>query len=82
MKSPADAYYGECPVEVSIQLVGDISNKVLTENLRALEQDGIVQSINGEGRHRYGVTASGERLMPILHALGEWAEQHTEGAHG
>jgi len=48
----------------------EISHKVLTQNLRELEEARIVEH---EGA-TYGVTAAGAGLMPILHALGQWSE--------
>ena len=49
-----------------------ISNKVLSENLRALEYDRIIVK-DDEGR--YGLSPVGSALLPIFKALGEWGQQ-------
>ena len=56
--------------------VDGISPKVLTENLRALEQAGVISRTEDEGIRMYAMTLSGKGLLPALHALGEWADKH------
>lgn len=56
--------------------VGGISPKVLTENLRALEHSGVITRIETQGVRVYSLTPTGQRLHPILRAMGEWAELH------
>ncbi len=56
-----------------------ISGKVLTETLRDLERDGLVQRhVYAEvpPRVEYELTALGRTLHAPLQALGTWAEQH------
>lgn len=55
-----------------LESIAGISPKVLTENLRKLEADGVVKHDD----ELYAVTESGQKLMEPLHALGQWAEQH------
>ncbi len=55
-----------------LEAVPGISAKVLTQNLRELEDHGVVQHTD----KLYSVTESGQKLMQPLHALGEWADQH------
>ena len=59
--------------------IGGISQKVLTETLRRLEHNGLVE------RHRYAeapprveyeLTPPGRDLLVPLRALGDWADQH------
>lgn len=57
---------------VALESIAGISAKVLTENLRKLEEDGVVKHDD----ELYTVTESGQKLMEPLHALGQWAEQH------
>lgn len=57
------------------RLVPDLSDKVLTERLRDLEGDGLVERTRGEdGRSRYSVTSRAAGLRPTLQALYEWGE--------
>jgi DNA-binding HxlR family transcriptional regulator len=59
--------------------VDGISGKVLTETLRDLERDGLVQRrVYAEvpPRVEYELTALGHTLHAPLLALGTWAEQH------
>ncbi len=54
-----------------------ISHKMLSLELRKLEDAGIVRRTEFGGyplRVEYDLTASGERLMPLIDALGEWWE--------
>lgn len=55
-----------------LESIDGISAKVLTENLRKLEADGVIEHQD----ELYAATESGKKLMAPLHALGEWAEQH------
>ena len=54
-----------------------ISHKMLTLELRKLEDAGIVQRTEFAGyplRVEYDLTPAGERLVPLIDALGEWWE--------
>lgn len=56
-----------------------ISQKVLTDSLRALEADGIVtRTVFAEvpPRVEYALSDLGETLRPILDAMQEWGEMH------
>lgn len=57
-----------------------VSAKVLTEQLRQLESDGIVYlkivSEQGVQLSKYGFTAYGATLIPILDSLGDWGLMH------
>lgn len=56
------------------------SAKVLTEQLRQLEADGLIYrtvETRGEVRlSRYGYTPYGATLIPVLDAVGEWGLKH------
>ena len=56
--------------------VDGISPKVLTENLRALEHAGVIGRTEDGGIRMYAMTPSGKELEPVLHAMGEWADNH------
>lgn len=59
-----NAFLGEMP---------GISHKVLTQQLRALERDGIVErSINAKKVVTYGMTEFGRTLRPALTELAAW----------
>lgn len=56
-----------------------ISQKMLTQNLRALERDGIVSRTvhpSSPVRIEYRLTPLGLSLLPPLQALREWATAH------
>ena len=57
-----------------------ISQKVLTSQLRALEDDGLVsRTVYPEvpPRVEYSLTTTGMSLYPILHLLAEWSEKNS-----
>src|SRR2546427_4937693 len=54
-----------------------ISDRVLTERLRELETEGIVERLVDPGppvRVSYRLTARGRALQPVLAAVADWAE--------
>ena len=56
-----------------------ISHKVLTENLRALEEDGLVKrTVYDEvpPRVSYQMTDLGKTLKPVYDAVAEWGENY------
>jgi DNA-binding HxlR family transcriptional regulator len=59
--------------------IGDISQKMLTQTLRELEVNGIIQRQVFEvvpPRVEYQITPLGETLIQPIHMLGRWAEEH------
>lgn len=59
--------------------VGGISQKMLTQTLRNLEQDGLVKRVvypEVPPRTEYSLTPLGETLRKPLGSLCEWAETH------
>jgi DNA-binding HxlR family transcriptional regulator len=58
-----------------------ISQKVLTDNLRALEQDGIItRTVFAEvpPRVEYALSEIGESMRPILASMQQWGENYKE----
>lgn len=61
------------------QFIPSISNKVLTEQLRELEEDGIIDRkvltakipVNVE----YSLSARGQELIPIIELMEKWGEK-------
>lgn len=56
-----------------------VTHKVLTQHLRELERDGIVERrVIAQPRVRvdYGLTEFGRTLRPSLDALADWAKRH------
>ena len=61
--------------------IGGISQKVLTSNLRAMEESGIVhREVFAEvpPRVEYSLTELGETLQPVLDAMWAWGESYKE----
>lgn len=58
--------------------IPDISDRLLTERLKELEEVGIVAREVGSGRPiqvLYRLTPKGEALQPILKSIEQWASQ-------
>jgi DNA-binding HxlR family transcriptional regulator len=61
------------------QLVPELSDRLLSERLKELEAEGIVERRVLDGspvRVEYSLTAKGGALEPALRELKEWAHQH------
>lgn len=59
--------------------VGDISQKVLTQNLRAMEENGLVTRkayAEVPPRVEYTLTETGYSLKPILDAMATWGTNY------
>ena len=60
-----------------------ISQKVLTDSLRSMEEDGIItRTVYAEvpPRVEYALSALGETMRPILKAMQIWGENYKENA--
>jgi len=61
--------------------IGGISQKMLTQTLRALERDGLVQRTVYPvvpPKVEYALTPLGETLIEPLAAIGVWADRHMD----
>src|SRR5690242_14169722 len=61
------------------QLVPELSDRLLSERLKELEAEGIVERRVLEGspvRVEYSLTSKGRALEPTLRGLKEWAREH------
>ena len=73
-----------CPVETTLLLIGNkwkVSQKVLTQQLRAMESDGLVhREVYAEvpPRVEYSLTELGESLKPILDVMLNWGIDYKE----
>ncbi len=59
--------------------IGGVSQKMLTQTLRSLERDGLVQRKVHPvvpPKVEYALTALGRTLIEPLHALCRWSEKH------
>ena len=59
--------------------IGSISQKVLTSNLRSMEEDGLlVREVFAEvpPRVEYTLTPRGESLSPVIDSMRAWGEAH------
>ena len=62
-----------------VKTVPGISKKVLTENLRALEDDGLIErEVFAEvpPRVEYSLSELGKTLKPILDAMSDWGTEY------
>ena len=70
----------ECPVATTVQLIGN-KWKLLTDNLRALEADGLItRTVYPEvpPRVEYALSELGETLRPIFSALESWGNGYQQ----
>lgn len=61
--------------------IGNISQKVLTSNLRQMEEDGLVnRKVYAEvpPRVEYSLTDTGRSLKLVVDAMWQWGEQYKE----
>ncbi len=69
--------------EVS-RIVAGASQKMLTQTLRKLERDGLVErtvTASVPPRVDYELTRLGHDLLPLQRAIKTWAESHIEAVH-
>lgn len=58
-----------------------ITQKILTEQLKALEEEGIILRVvypEVPPRVEYELTEKGRELLPILDSIEEWAEKYLD----
>jgi DNA-binding HxlR family transcriptional regulator len=67
---------GEGPRRYSelLERIGGISKKMLTQTLRKLERNGLVE----RDAPAYRLTELGASLLDVVGALAGWAEEHTD----
>jgi DNA-binding HxlR family transcriptional regulator len=61
------------------KLMPDVTQKMLTQQLREMERDGIVLRVVAQTvppKVEYSLSAYGQTLRPVLKALCEWGEKH------
>ena len=69
--------------EISRDVAG-VSQKMLTQTLRSLERDGLVEreiTASVPVRVDYRLTELGTSLLPLVAAIKSWAEQHMDDVH-
>ena len=67
-----------------LETIPGVSPKVLTQQLRELEQDGLVQRIVVQvvpPHVEYRMTDYGETLCPVLRTMAQWGEEHETRQH-
>lgn len=66
------------------RIVAGASQKMLTQTLRKLERDGLVErsvTASVPPRVDYELTRLGHDLLPLQQAIKTWAESHIEAVH-
>jgi DNA-binding HxlR family transcriptional regulator len=64
--------------------VAGVSQKMLTQTLRALERDGLLTrtiTASVPVRVDYELTPLGHTVLPVVRAIKDWAETHIEEIH-
>lgn len=64
-----------------LRLIPPITQKVLTQHLRELERDGLIQRRVHEvvpPKVEYSLTDYGRSLEPVLKAIADWGEVHQQ----
>ncbi|RJX37148.1 transcriptional regulator [Paenibacillus pinisoli] len=59
----------------------DITQKMLTQQLRELEEDGIIHRevfVQVPPKVEYSLTEYGKTMESVLHVMAEWGERHQE----
>lgn len=72
-------YNGQQRFTDFLKTIPAISKKVLTDNLRALESDGIIdRRVYAEvpPRVEYSLSALGNSLRPIMNAMADWGSDY------
>jgi DNA-binding HxlR family transcriptional regulator len=61
-----------------------IADNILSNRLNRLVESGLLTRVpyrdEGRTRHEYRLTNAGADLLPVLHALAHWGQQHTSPA--
>jgi DNA-binding HxlR family transcriptional regulator len=73
---PRKRHFGEL-----LRLIPDISKKVLTEQLRELEREGIItRTVLGKvpAKVEYALSAYGSSTIPILDSMCKWGHRHAK----
>jgi DNA-binding HxlR family transcriptional regulator len=73
---------GACRYQGLLDSLAGIAPNTLSERLKLLESHGIVERRFYEEhppRAEYILTAKGRQLGPIIRAMREWGEKHTDG---
>ena len=63
--------------------VSGISQKVLTQNLRDMESDGLVlRKVYAEvpPRVEYSLTLTGHSLLPVIEVMAQWGKKYKKAA--
>lgn len=58
------------------RLVPDVSNKVLIEVLRMLEDEGLITRTARDMQVEYAISAHGRSVRPLIDAIHDWGQAH------
>jgi DNA-binding HxlR family transcriptional regulator len=66
------------------QMMPNITQKMLTQQLRELERDGLIHRVvyaQVPPKVEYSLTELGMSLLPIMQSLNQWGRQYEEQSH-
>ena len=70
----------------SIKKALGVADNILSERLRRLVEGGVLvarpYSAGTRPRNEYHLTEAGNDALPVLHAMLDWAQRHTESPNG
>lgn len=70
---------GACRFNALRRRFSGLSQKMLTQQLRELEQDGLIlRSVLGQvpPHVEYSLSEPGRAFLPLLHAMNQWGQHH------
>ena len=76
-----DAFFGVRYFNDFLSSLG-IARNILSDRLRRLVAEGVLEKRMVDGRNAYELTAAGRELQPILVAMAQWGETHRPNPAG
>lgn len=74
-----ELFVGACRFGELQQGLPQISRALLSQRLRELELEGVVEKVADGRRHTYRLTPRGEAFRPLIDLMAEWGQTHGRG---